>query len=296
MARLVSCRWPPAGPAPVAASRAKPASRRPPAGGRARRRGAAGRRSGRARVRSAGVGAEHRRCAGFASSSLAAVAAARVRSAGQSGSSVHSASGSRRSRRSSLRQRRQLPALLGLVAADGVEALEVEGGQRIGLLPLEAGLGRAELGRGVEQGDLDPLGTLALPERDRHALDEPGLDLGLGPHSAIRRLVSSSSSEGASSSRTKCCRAARPYFSALRELRALPSAVAGPRERAPLRRAASIWAGERGRRAVAGMVGVQWMTEAWPGQAATCLIRCIVIASGDPATGNRAHKLKAGAH
>ena len=40
--------------------------------------------------------------------------------------------------------------------------------------------GRAELGGGVEQGDLDPLGALALPERDRHALDEPRLDLGLG--------------------------------------------------------------------------------------------------------------------
>ncbi len=62
-----------------------------------------------------------------------------------------------------------LPALLGLVAAHGVEALEVEGGQRVGLLPLEAGLGRAELGGGVEQRDLDPLGALALPERDRHA-------------------------------------------------------------------------------------------------------------------------------
>ena len=62
-----------------------------------------------------------------------------------------------------------LAALLGLVAADGVEALEVEGGQRVGLLPLEAGLRRAELGGGVEQGDLDPLGALALPERDRQA-------------------------------------------------------------------------------------------------------------------------------
>ena len=47
-------------------------------------------------------------------------------------------------------------------------------------LPLEAGLRRAELGGGVEQGDLDPLGALALPERDRHAPREPGLDLALG--------------------------------------------------------------------------------------------------------------------
>ena len=86
----------------------------------------------------------------------------------------------------------QLAALLGLVAADGVEALEVEGGQRIGLLPFEAGLGRAQLRGGVEQGHLDPLGTLALPERDRHALDQPGLDLGLGAalgHEAGRQLL-----------------------------------------------------------------------------------------------------------
>ena len=74
----------------------------------------------------------------------------------------------------------QLPALLGLVAAHGVEALEVEGGERVGYLPLEAGLGRAELGGGVEQSDLDPLGALALPERDRHALHQPRLDLGFG--------------------------------------------------------------------------------------------------------------------
>ena len=74
----------------------------------------------------------------------------------------------------------ELPALLGLIAAHGVEALEVEGGQRVGHLPLEAGLGRAELGGGVEQGDLDPLGALALPERDRHALHEPRLDLAFG--------------------------------------------------------------------------------------------------------------------
>ena len=73
----------------------------------------------------------------------------------------------------------------------------------------------------------------------------------------MRRAVSSSSSEGASSSRTKWCRAARPCLRALREERALPSAVTGPRERAPLRRAASIWAGQRGRAAVAGMIGVR---------------------------------------
>src|SRR4051812_27830818 len=45
-----------------------------------------------------------------------------------------------------------LPALLGLVAAHGVEALQVEGGERIGLFPLKAGLGRAELGGGIKQG------------------------------------------------------------------------------------------------------------------------------------------------
>ena len=73
-----------------------------------------------------------------------------------------------------------LAALLRLVAAHGVEALEVEGGERVGLLPLEAGLRRAELGRGVEQGDLDPLGPLALPEGDGEAAREPGLDLAHG--------------------------------------------------------------------------------------------------------------------
>ena len=56
----------------------------------------------------------------------------------------------------------------------------VEGGERVVLLPLEAGLRRHELRRGVEQRDLGPLGALALPERDRHALDEAGLDLGPG--------------------------------------------------------------------------------------------------------------------
>src|SRR4051794_219302 len=73
----------------------------------------------------------------------------------------------------------ELSALLALVAAHGVEALHIEGGERIGLLPLEAGLRRAELRGGVEQCHLDPLGPLALPERDRHALHQTGLDLGL---------------------------------------------------------------------------------------------------------------------
>ena len=44
----------------------------------------------------------------------------------------------------------------------------------------EAGLRRAELRGGVEQGDLDPLGALALPERDREPACQPGLDLGGG--------------------------------------------------------------------------------------------------------------------
>jgi hypothetical protein len=35
-------------------------------------------------------------------------------------------------------------------------------------------------------------------------------------------------------------------LSALREVLAFPSSVTGPRERAPLRREASIWAGVRG--------------------------------------------------
>ena len=52
--------------------------------------------------------------------------------------------------------------------------------ERVGLLPLVAGLRRAELGGGVEQGDLDPLGPLALPERDREPPRDPGLDLALG--------------------------------------------------------------------------------------------------------------------
>ncbi len=152
-----------------------------------------------------------------------------------------------------------LAALLRLVAAHGVEALEVEGGQRVGLLPLEAGLRRAELGRGVEQRDLDPLGALALPERDREPPRDPGLDLALGATSAMRRAVSSSSSDGASSSRTRWCMAVRPCLSALREARALPSSVTGPRERAPLRREASIWAGER----AAGMAVVRGDRDGW---------------------------------
>ena len=52
----------------------------------------------------------------------------------------------------------------------------------IGLLPLVAGLRRAELGGGVEQGHLDPLGALALPERDGEAPRDPGLDLAHGRH------------------------------------------------------------------------------------------------------------------
>ena len=85
-----------------------------------------------------------------------------------------------------------LAALLGLVAADRVEALEVEGGERVGLLPLEAGLRRAELGGGVEQGGLDPLGPLALPQGDGEAAGEAGLDLaggaGLLGHGGDQRL------------------------------------------------------------------------------------------------------------
>ena len=73
-----------------------------------------------------------------------------------------------------------LPSLLRLVAADRVEALEVEGGERVGLLPLEAGLRRAELRGGVEQGGLDPLGPLALPQGDGEAAGEAGLDLARG--------------------------------------------------------------------------------------------------------------------
>ena len=87
---------------------------------------------------------------------------------------------------------RQLPPLLGLVAADGVEALEVEGGQRVGHLPLEADLRRAQLGGDIEQRDLDPLGALALPERDRHALHQPRLDFALGlnfGHQARRKFL-----------------------------------------------------------------------------------------------------------
>ena len=52
--------------------------------------------------------------------------------------------------------------------------------KRVGLLPLVAGLRRAELGGGVEQCDLDPLGALALPEGDRQPPGEPGLDLAHG--------------------------------------------------------------------------------------------------------------------
>ena len=49
--------------------------------------------------------------------------------------------------------------------------------------------------------------------------------------------------------------AVRPCLRALREARVLPSSVTGPRERAPLRREASIWAGER----AAGMAVVRWV-------------------------------------
>ena len=94
-----------------------------------------------------------------------------------SGSSVPSASASLRSCAQLLEAAADLAALLRLVAAHGVEALEVEGGQRVGLLRLVAVSRRADLGRGVEQGHLDPLGPLALPERDGEAAREPGLDL-----------------------------------------------------------------------------------------------------------------------
>ena len=47
----------------------------------------------------------------------------------------------------------QLATLLGLVAAHGIEALEVERGAGNGFLPLKAGLGRAQPGCCVEQGD-----------------------------------------------------------------------------------------------------------------------------------------------
>src|SRR5262249_33653671 len=43
-----------------------------------------------------------------------------------------------------------LAALLRLVAADGVEAADVECGERVGLLPLEAAMRWADLGGGVE--------------------------------------------------------------------------------------------------------------------------------------------------
>ena len=73
-----------------------------------------------------------------------------------------------------------LAALLRLVASNSVKPLDVEGGERVRLLPCEAGLRWAELGGGVEQGDLDPLGALALPERDGEPPCQPGLDLGGG--------------------------------------------------------------------------------------------------------------------
>ena len=140
-----------------------------------------------------------------------------------------------------------LPALLGLVAAHGVEALEIEGGQRVGLLPLEAGLRRAELGGGVEQGGLDPLGPLALPQGDGEAAGEAGLDLAGGPgllgHGGdqvlqrVGHLVLEH--EVVHGGEAVLERVAGGAGLALGRDRAA--------ERAPLRREASIWAGERGR-------------------------------------------------
>ena len=82
----------------------------------------------------------------------------------------------------------QLATLLRLVAAHGIEALEVERGAGNGFLPLKAGLRRAQ--------------PVAASSRAT---------------SASRRAANSSSSQGASASSTKWCRAARPCFSASRK-------------------------------------------------------------------------------
>ena len=115
------------------------------------------------------------------------------------------------------------------------------------LLPREAGLRRAEPGRGVEQGDREPLGPLALPEGDRQPPREPGLELaqrcdlcdqaGGELLQLLGRLVLQD--EVVQGGKAVLERVAgKP--------RALASSVTGPREQAPLRREASIWAGERG--------------------------------------------------
>ena len=69
------------------------------------------------------------------------------------------------------------PPLRRLVAANRVEALDVEGFRRLRLLPGPAPGGRLHDRGTVEQGDLHPLGPLALPERHRQAAHQPRLQL-----------------------------------------------------------------------------------------------------------------------
>ena len=81
---------------------------------------------------------------------------------------------------------------------------------------------------GAGKGGLRPPGPLAFPERGRQPAHRPRLGRVLV---LDRDMVERSE--------------AVPI--ALREARALPSNVTGPRERAPVLREASIWAGLRGR-------------------------------------------------
>ena len=71
-----------------------------------------------------------------------------------------------------------LAALLGMVAADGVEALDLERAQRIGRHVGSDPIALLAWGGG-DQRRLHPLGPLALPERDRHPPHQPGLQLAL---------------------------------------------------------------------------------------------------------------------
>ena len=114
-----------------------------------------------------------------------------------SGSSVHSASASLRSCAQLLEAAADLAALLGLVAAHGVEALEVEGGQAgrpapTGSRPAAGGAwGRRRTGRPRSARRARP-----SRRRSRGGARSGPRSRSWAPTSAIRRAVISSSSDG----------------------------------------------------------------------------------------------------